>query len=57
MGLHSHYYKDTRFELAGRLKHGHGGPPVLDCEDLPAIIEHLYSVGIFKKEQLDGFID
>lgn len=41
--LHFHYYKDTRAEPGGKLKHGHGpgGPPVLSVSDLFTILERL----------------
>lgn len=47
-GLHFHYYKDTRANPGGRLKHGHGPgePPVLDAEDMFAIIEQLVRRGV-----------
>jgi hypothetical protein len=56
-GLHFHYYKDTRSQPGGRLKHGHGpgGPPVLGIDDLFRILEHLVDNGIVPKERVRDF--
>lgn len=56
-GLHVHYYKDTRSFPKGRLKHGHGpgGPPVLYNHDLFTIIEHLVTIGVVSKEEVQSF--
>lgn len=56
-GLHFHYYKDTRAQPGGRLKHGHGpgGPPVLAIDDLFHILEHLVAQGILPKQRVDDF--
>ena len=58
-GLHFHYYKDTRDQPGGRLKHGHGpgGPPVLGINDLFLIIEYLVVHGILPKEQVRSFAE
>lgn len=55
--LHFHYYKDTRSQPGGRLKHGHGpgGPPVLGIDDLFRILEHLITQGILPKERVRDF--
>lgn len=57
-GLHFHYYKDTRSQPNGRLKHGHGpgGPPVLRHTDLFLILQHLISLGILSKEEIESFM-
>src|SRR5207249_831919 len=56
-GLHFHYYKDTREQPGGRLKHGHGpgGPPVLGTNDLFHILDYLVNQGIVAKEQVRSF--
>jgi hypothetical protein len=56
-GLHFHYYKDTRAQPGGRLKHGHGpgGPPVLGIDGLFCILEHLVTQGILPKERVRDF--
>jgi hypothetical protein len=56
-GLHFHYYKDTRSQPGGRLKHGHGpgGPPVLSIDDLFTILQHLVSQGIISKDKVRDF--
>jgi hypothetical protein len=56
-GLHFHYYKDTRAQPGGRLKHGHGpgGPPVLEIDALFNILEHLVTQGILPKERVRDF--
>jgi hypothetical protein len=53
-GLHFHYYKDTRKQQNGRLKHGHGpgGPPVLNNRDLFTIINELVRSKILSKEEV-----
>ncbi len=56
-GLHFHYYKDTRDQPGGRLKHGHGpgGPPVLGFEDLFHMLRHLVTQGMLPKERVYEF--
>ena len=56
-GLHFHYYKDTRHQPNGRLKHGHGpgGPPVLKTDDIFNILEHLVRRGILPKTRVSDF--
>lgn len=58
-GLHFHYYKDTRSQPDGRLKHGHGpgGPPVLRVHDLFTILKHLVAEGIVAKETIKQFAE
>lgn len=47
--LHFNYYKDTRSEVGGRLKHGHGpgGAPVLTKGEFLTLIGRLVIDGIF----------
>ncbi len=56
-GLHFNYYKDTRSQTGGKLKHGHGpgGAPVLGISDIFAILRHLVTSGIVSKEQVLEF--
>ena len=58
-GLHFHYYKDTRTQEGGKLKHGHGpgGPPVLPIEDILLIIRHLIINGFLSKGKIINFIE
>lgn len=56
-GLHFHYYKDTRSEPGGKLKHGHGpgGPPVLEITDLFKILERLIAIGVISRNAVKEF--
>jgi hypothetical protein len=56
-GLHFNYYKDTRSQAGGRLKHGHGpgGAPVLGTDDLFTILRHLVASGIISKGKIHEF--
>jgi hypothetical protein len=58
-GLHFHYYKDTRRQPNGRLKHGHGpgGPPVLDNADLFVILRRLVEIGVVSRNDVKSFAD
>jgi len=58
-GLHFHYYKDTRQQQDGRLKHGHGpgGPPVLGINNLFHILKYLISTGIITEARIKEFVD
>lgn len=58
-GLHFHYFKDTRSQGKGKLKHGHGpgGPPVLDIKDMFTIIKQLVSLNLIAKEDVNKFLE
>lgn len=58
-GLHFNYYKDTRHQKNGRLKHGHGpgGAPVLGTNDIFTIMKHLVSMKLVTKDRLVKFAE
>jgi hypothetical protein len=48
------YYKDTRAQQGGRLKlgHGPGGPPVLDGEQILAVIQDMLRKDLINPEEV-----
>jgi hypothetical protein len=58
-GIHFNYYKDTRSEPDGKLKHGAGpgGAPVFKKDELIFLIKKLINYGCFSVEDLKKLID
>lgn len=58
-GLHFNYYKDTRSQQGGRLKHGHGpgGAPVLGVTDLLTVFEYLIRNNLISKDQIRHLLE
>lgn len=58
-GIHFNYYKDTRNEEGGRLKHGHGpgGAPVFSKDEFFQLLEKLVDYGCISRKELFNFIN
>ncbi len=58
-GIHFNYFKDTRNEPKGRLKHGHGpgGAPVLSKNEFFQLIDKLIDFGIMNKSDIQDFLN
>lgn len=55
-GIHFNYYKDTRSQPNGKLKHGHGpgGAPVLSKEELFQLLRYLVRIGIITQADIES---
>ena len=55
-GIMVSYYKDTRHEKGGRLKHGHGpgGPAVMGKSELLSLIGYLIETGLISSRELQN---
>lgn len=58
-GIHFNYFKDTRNQEGGKLKHGHGpgGAPVLSKDEFFQLIEKLIDFGCLSIKELSDFIN
>jgi hypothetical protein len=57
-GIHFNYYKDTRSQKGGRLKHGHGpgGAPVLSKDEYLQLTRRLLELGVLTKEDIETLL-
>lgn len=55
-GIHFNYFKDTRNEGGGKLKHGHGpgGAPVFSKDELFQLLEKLIDYGFIKEDEISN---